>query len=229
MSTAELSLPFGLGLASSLHCAQMCGPIVLSYSLASGRSLHAHALYNLGRITTYTLLGAAAGAIGSVFRLAGRLVGIEQWVALIAGILMILAGVITYGLLSNQKLVQIGEKFSVASLFARRIGRLISSKNPLSKLALGLAMGFLPCGLVYAALLRAVAAEGPLDGAAAMLAFGSGTFFALFGLGAFSSLIGARLGRWSNQIAAVSIILMGIVLIWHGVRPVTIGPSCHHQ
>lgn len=207
----------------------MCGPIVLSYSLTSGRSLRAHALYNAGRITTYTLLGAVAGALGSVFRLAGRLVGVEQWVALAAGILMIITGIITYGIVSNQRLVQIGEKFSVASLFARRIGRLIQSKNPLSKLALGFTMGFLPCGLVYAALLRAVAAEGPVDGAAAMLAFGSGTFFALFALGAFSSAIGARLGRWSNQIAAVSMIVMGIVLVWHGVRPVTIGPSCHHQ
>jgi sulfite exporter TauE/SafE len=229
MSIAELSLPFGLGLASSLHCAQMCGPIVLSYSLTSGRSLRAHALYNLGRITTYTLLGAVAGALGSVFRLAGRIVGVEQSVALAAGVVMIIAGIITWGLLSNQTLVQIGEKFSVASIFARRIGRLISSQNPLSKFALGFTMGFLPCGLVYAALLRAVAAEGALDGAAAMIAFGSGTFFALFGLGAFSSVIGARLGRWSNQIAAVSIILMGVVLVWHGVRPVAIGPSCHHQ
>ena len=229
MTIAELSLPFGLGLASSLHCAQMCGPIVLSYSLTSGRDLRAHAMYNAGRIATYTLLGAAAGAIGSVFRLAGRLVGIEQAVALAAGILMIIAGIITWSAFANQKLIQIGSKSGIASALARRAGRLFSSKRPVSKLALGFLMGFLPCGLVYAALLRAVAAEGAVDGACAMLAFGSGTFFALFGLGAFSSVIGARLGRWSNQIAAVSIILAGAVLIWHGVKPVTIGPSCHHQ
>lgn len=209
MTFAELSLPFGLGLAGSLHCAQMCGPLVLSYSLTSGRDWRAHALYNLGRIATYAALGAIAGALGGVFNMAG-----QKTAMLVGGILMVVAGILI--LLPDRGLVQIGAK----PLFSRSAGRFLISKNPSSKLFLGLFLGFLPCGLVYAALLRALAAGGALGGALAMAAFGLGTSFALFGIGMFSSFIGARLGRWSNQIAAASVLLMGILLIWHGLKPV---------
>jgi hypothetical protein len=227
MTFAELSLPFGLGLASSLHCVQMCGPLVLSYSLPMGRSLRGHLFYNLGRIATYSMLGAAAGAIGSVFHLAGRLVGIEKSAAIVAGVLMIVAGILISGVAPTGSLVQIGGRLNVTSLFSRSIGRLIASRNPRSKLGLGMVLGFIPCGMVYAAMFRAIAAEGPLGGALAMMAFGLGTSSSLFTFGAFSSFIGAKLGRWSNQIAAASIILMGLILLWHGLKPVTIGPDCH--
>ncbi len=227
MSFLDFSLPFGLGLASSLHCAQMCGPLVLSYSLASGRGLRTHAFYNLGRIATYAMLGTVAGAIGSVFRLAGHLVGIERAAALAGGTLMIVAGILTSGVVRNTGLVQIRGRFSITRWFAKPVSRLISSKAPVSKLWLGVLFGFIPCGMVYAALMRAIAAEGPAGGALAMAAFGLGTSFTLFGIGAFSSYLGARFGRWSNQIAAVSIVAMGVFLVWHGLKPVTVGMSCH--
>ena len=62
MTPLEVSLPLGLGVVSSLHCAQMCGPIVLSYSMAGRSSAAGHLCYNGGRIATYALLGALAGA-----------------------------------------------------------------------------------------------------------------------------------------------------------------------
>jgi uncharacterized protein len=228
VTLAELSLPFGLGLASSLHCVQMCGPLVLSYSLPAGRDWRTHAFYNAGRITTYAVLGAVAGVLGSVFKMAGHLVGIEQTASLIAGILMIVTGVLIAGVLPSRGLVRIGNRFSITSILSRSVGGLLTSKRPISKLWLGLLLGFIPCGLVYAALLRALAAEGPAGGALAMIAFGAGTSFALFAVGWFSSFIGAKLGRWSNQIAAISIVLMGVLLLWHGLKPVTVGPACHH-
>ena len=60
----ELGLVFLLGLVSSLHCVQMCGPIVLAFSLPLPRpeALRAHLRYNAGRILTYAALGALAGA-----------------------------------------------------------------------------------------------------------------------------------------------------------------------
>lgn len=224
MTWVDLSLLFGLGIASSLHCAQMCGPLVLSYSLRGGPSFRAHAFYNLGRITTYALLGAAAGMVGSVFRLAGSIAGIEQSLALIAGLLMIAAGIVVSGIIPRTNFVQI----KTPSLLSRTAGRLLGNPKPLGKLWLGLALGFLPCGLVYAALMRSLAAPNPIQGALAMIAFGLGTSFSLIAVGMFSSLIGAKLGRWSNHIAAAGFVLMGVVLLWHGFKPVTVGPNCHH-
>ena len=68
MTPLDLTLPLALGVVSCLHCAQMCGPIVLCV----GRAAADHLAYNAGRIFTYSALGALAGAAGQgVVRLAG--------------------------------------------------------------------------------------------------------------------------------------------------------------
>ena len=72
MTPLEFSVVFSFGLAGGLHCAQMCGPLVLAYSLPlRGGAMRAHLAYNAGRIATYTLLGAVAGAVGQAIRLPG--------------------------------------------------------------------------------------------------------------------------------------------------------------
>jgi sulfite exporter TauE/SafE len=85
-------------------------------------------------------------------------------------------------------------------------------------------LGFLPCGLIYAALLKALEAGGAWAGALTMLAFGLGTAGALAGIGVVSSLAGPRLGRWSNRVAAVAVMLFGAILLWRGL---TAKPVCH--
>jgi sulfite exporter TauE/SafE len=90
-----------------------------------------------------------------------------------------------------------------------------------------LLLGFLPCGLLYGALLTAVSTGTPAAGAASMLAFGAGTALALVGIGVFSNYIGARLGRWSNELAGASLLLMGAFLLWRGLLQVAAAHSCH--
>ncbi len=220
MTLLDIWLPVGLGLASSPHCAQMCGPLVLAYSLGSQSRLRAHLFYNVGRIATYSLLGAVAGALGAAMGMIGKLAGIEQAAALAAGMLLILAGFLTAGLVPRSGLASIANN-RIASLFHKKVNRLITSSNPLSKLGLGIALGFLPCGMVYAALLKAMASNGPAGGAVTMALFGLGTSVSLVTIGAFSSIIASRLRRWSNLIAAVSMLAMGALLLWHGLKPLT--------
>ena len=71
----ELGLMFALGLVGSLHCVQMCGPIVLAFSLPLNRpdALRANLGYNAGRILTYAFLGALAGSVGGGIGMLGRL------------------------------------------------------------------------------------------------------------------------------------------------------------
>ena len=87
----ELGLIFILGLVSSLHCVQMCGPIVLAFSLPLSRSqaLRAQLHYNAGRILTYAALGALAGALGGGIGLLGRLAGLASGARVFAGSAMI--------------------------------------------------------------------------------------------------------------------------------------------
>ena len=219
----DMSVPFGLGVVSSLHCAQMCGPIVLSYSMGGRGKMASHLYYNCGRLTTYAFLGAVAGqAMGWM----GRLAGIEQTAAIVSGILMIIAGVFMTGSVPTQRLVQL-DRTGISKRFSRTIGRLVLAPRALSKLWLGLAMGFLPCGLLYAALLKAASTGSAVSGAASMVAFGAGTAGALLGLGLFSSAVGFRLGRWSNAIASASVVLMGAVLVYRGWIARIPQMSCH--
>ncbi len=222
----ELSVPFGLGVVSSLHCAQMCGPIVLSYSMGGRGTAASHLCYNGGRLTTYALLGAVAGAAGQAMGLVGRLAGMQQTAAIVSGVLMIIAGIFMTGSVPTQRLVQL-DRTGISKLFSRTIGRLMLAPGALSKLWLGLAMGFLPCGLLYAALLKAASTGSAVSGAASMVAFGAGTAGALLGLGLFSSVVGFRLGRWSNAIASASVVLMGVMLLWRGWIARIPQMSCH--
>jgi sulfite exporter TauE/SafE len=172
----------------------MCGPIVLAFSLPLNRAdaVRANAAYNAGRILTYAILGAVAGAVGGGIGMLGRLAGLASGARVFAGSAMIVAGILMIGLLPSNGLVTIQNR-SLTKRFSKLIGQRLLAPN--GKFTLGLTLGFLPCGLIYAALLKAVDSGNALAGAATMLAFGSGTAVALFTLGAASSFF--RLPRWS--------------------------------
>jgi len=232
MTLLQFWLMFGLGLISSIHCVQMCGPIVLSYSLplasrTGGRRelAWAHLWYNLGRVTTYTLLGALAGAAGGAIGLASRLAGIAQGSRIFAGAAMILAGVYLSGWVRRGNLIRIDSP-GLSARLARAGKRFMLAVAPSSKFRLGLLLGFLPCGLVYAALLKAVDAGNTLGGALTMLAFGLGTSLALAATGLATTSFAGRLRPWSSALAGVSIMLAGALLIWTGVAP---GAHMHHH
>lgn len=215
MTLLDISVPFVLGLVSSIHCSQMCGPIVLAYSLplrSKGRgAIAAHLAYNAGRITTYSLLGAIAGAAGGGMTSLARLAGIERGAAIVAGVAMILAGIFMAWRLPAQALIRIGG--SGSTRLSRIAAGLLQAPGALNKLILGLVLGFLPCGLIYAALMKAVDAGSAAEGAVSMLAFGAGTSGALLAIGLFCSTITARLGRHASAFATIGVVLLGVFVL----------------
>jgi sulfite exporter TauE/SafE len=230
MSLVEISLVFALGLAASLHCVQMCGPIVISYSVSLAHAgvfkrdmVWAHLSYNAGRVITYSALGAVAGAAGSGIGMLGKLAGLASAARLLAGGAMVVTGILMLRVLPRKVLVQV-ERRGVMALFSRSIGRLLVSSRALGKFGLGLMLGFLPCGLIYGALLKAVETARPLAGALTMAAFGMGTAVALLAMGMASSFAGLRMGAWGNRLAGASILLAGAILVWRGFAA---GPVCH--
>lgn len=244
MSAWEFYLIFTLGLVSSLHCVQMCGPLVLSYSLPLGshkfsRQILAHLSYNAGRIITYSILGIIAGIFGGTVGFVGRLAGYENVAAIVAGALMVVAGIIMLDLVSIKKL----QKFNpllYTQKFLRPLGSRLSSTSIGSKFSLGLMLGFMPCGLIYAALFKAMATGTMLAGAMTMIAFGLGTSASLLAIGIFSSAFSLKLSRWGNRLAAVSVLLLGLFLVSRGVMPLMASaqqnstqeaevPACHRQ
>ncbi|HEX9047786.1 MAG TPA: sulfite exporter TauE/SafE family protein, partial [Verrucomicrobiae bacterium] len=86
----DFGIAIALGVLGSLHCAAMCGPLLLALPVSSGqpgRFLAGRMVYQLGRISTYCLLGVIAGLLGkSVF-----VAGLQRWISIVLGV-AILAG-----------------------------------------------------------------------------------------------------------------------------------------
>ncbi len=219
----EFYVIFALGLVSSLHCVSMCGPIVLSYSLPLGSKkigaqFLAHIAYNLGRILTYSALGSIAGLLGGSVGFIGELAGFQNVAAIFAGVLMILAAILMLDLIPSGRLQRFNPLLYTAR-FLRPLGSRFSSTSIASKFTLGLFLGFLPCGLIYAALLKSIATGTALAGALTMAAFGLGTAASLLAIGIFSSALSLKLSRWGSRMAAVSVLLLGIFMVTRGVMP----------
>jgi len=203
-----LSGLFLTGLVGSLsHCTGMCGPFVLSQVAARLEAVPAAGLnewhrlsggallpYHLGRATTYAALGAiAAGAAGTLagwggFRFLAALLLAAAAVALLSMAVPGLKALLTASP-SPAGWWSRGLGRWAAPLFARPIG--------LKGWALGVLLGFLPCGLLYAALAAAAASGDALAGALAMLAFTAGTVPALLVIGLLGQ---AAAGRWRQPL-----------------------------
>jgi sulfite exporter TauE/SafE len=213
---------FAAGLIGSLaHCSLMCGPLVLAQVMArlgaipAGpggelRRLAGAALlpYHAGRLLTYAGLGALAAAGAGLLRdlPAARYVG--------AGLLALAAL-----LLALQAVPRAGVAgFAVAGGgWARRLGPLLAAPTGGRGLLLGLALGLLPCGLLYAALAAAAATGDPGRGALAMAAFGLGTVPMLAAI----ALLGEGVaGPWRQRLRRFAPLLLLVNAGWLGVLAV---------
>lgn len=215
----EYGLVVVAGLLASFHCVGMCGAIVVAYStqpllenagLQTKSGFLLHTAYNGGRILSYALLGAAAGIAGMAIS------GIEQigqYVAVIGGGVMIVAGLALLGILP------LPSRFSLtvaSGVLTKLHGKFLRERTLRSKLSLGLLTPLLPCGILYAMLAKAAAAGSALNGAITMALFAVGMAPSLMLIGSVSSFFSARTRKGAEQLAAVTIFLMGIILVLRG-------------
>ncbi|MEX2647671.1 MAG: sulfite exporter TauE/SafE family protein [Alphaproteobacteria bacterium] len=209
---------FLAGLAGGFaHCAGMCGPFVLGQAAAGGaprpsgrtRRLLAAALlpYHLGRATTYALLGAVvAGGAGLVARFAD-----VAWLAvplLLAAAALISAQAFGVAVPSRRRAGPLAALARIAAGLAPGLGRRGSG----GRYALGVLLGFLPCGLLYAALAGAAATAHAGLGAAAMVAFAAGTAPALMLVGFAGHGLARRAGAALRVVAVVLLIVNAATL-----------------
>lgn len=225
----DISLAFITGLLSSLHCAGMCGPLVLAYSAVDarnesegGRYLLSHLIYNAGRILSYAIVGAALGLVGGSV---STLRGVGFWFSFLAGILTI-----AFGLVAFRRGFSFGDSPSagssagasrmlerVLSVYRKSFGALISRGGLESKFYIGLLTPLLPCGLLYGMFIRSAGTGDPVEGALMMAAFGAGIVPALIGAGLVATYLSGRVRSWAERIAALMLVLMGASLIWRAL------------
>ena len=165
---------FLVGLLGGTHCVGMCGGIVSAMSMGGQAGWGLHLAYNAGRILSYAVAGAVAGALGAAsLGLEGQ-VPVRMVLYFIANLMLVALGLYLIGL-------------SGALAFTERAGQALWRRvQPLTRrflpvrgvaqaFPLGMLWGWLPCGLVYSALASALTAGSAGRGAAMMLAFGLGT------------------------------------------------------
>lgn len=212
MTDFGLLSAFLVGLLGGVHCVGMCGGIVTAFSLRRAGQAPVfgfHLVYNLGRIGSYTFIGALGGALGRGLSLAG-LAHMQNLLYALAQIVLVLLGLYLAGWSSW---VLVFER--VGGALWRRLqplfARLLPVRTLPQALLAGAVWGWLPCGLVYSVLIATLAAGGAAGGAALMLAFGLGTLPNLLGMGVFAA--GLKLfmqNRWVRRAAGLMVAGFGV-------------------
>lgn len=202
------------GVLGSLHCLGMCAPILWAVpQKQSKRQLwwKNRFFYNIGRASTYALLGALIGLLGEGISFAG----FQQKISIATGVLILLLLFTTNGVVltrfRNKKII------SFMRLVRSKIGELISKNSPWAHLRLGIWNGFLPCGLVYMALLASVSMGSILGGALYMFIFGLGTFPMMLAAAFFGSHLKSLKPAIFSKLVPFTIAIISILLIIRGM------------
>jgi sulfite exporter TauE/SafE len=191
MTATLLASMLLLGIASGVHCVGMCGGIVAAFSaqpaLLREKSFFwkRQLAFNLGRVSTYAAMGGIAGTLGSAGAWIAGASAAQAALLVAANLLLILVGVHLSGLAAPLAKLELAGRPLWQRVQPLAV-RLASAPTLPGAFGAGMAWGFLPCGLVYAALAAAVMAGSSTLGATAMLAYGLGTTPWLLGAGALA-------------------------------------------
>ncbi|MDT0605760.1 sulfite exporter TauE/SafE family protein [Croceitalea rosinachiae] len=203
-----------LGFLGSLHCLGMCGPIAFMLPLDrtnTTKKLMQLSIYHMGRMLSYGFLGLLFGFVGKGL----YLFGFQQKLSIAVGIVMICLVILPDKYL---------KKFSVAKpiygLLGKvksRLGQELKKRTPDTFLTIGFLNGFLPCGLVYMALLGAVALGNPGQGGLYMMLFGLGTVPLMTSTVLLSGLSKGATKRTVERMIPVFVVLIGTLFILRGL------------
>ncbi|MDR1378440.1 MAG: sulfite exporter TauE/SafE family protein [Synergistaceae bacterium] len=214
---------FLIGVLTSVHCVAMCGGINLSQSFAPRSplpraleetlgarlaALQSGALYNLGRVVSYTFLGGVVGALGSAVSFSGNARG---WVQLVVGVFMVVMGLNMLNVFPwLRKLNPRLPKF-----FADKIH---SGDRKRAPLYVGLLNGLMPCGPLQSMQLYALSTGNFTEGALSMFLFSLGTLPLMLGLSVLSSLLSKKFTHGMITVGATLVVVLGVAMFGNGMN-----------
>jgi uncharacterized protein len=225
-------IAFNLGLFSTIHCVGMCGGIITAMMFATPDGEQKNKLkifnrslaYNIGRVTSYSIAGLLSGLLGL------KIVGLSEngsahlILQIIAALVLIALALNILGLLPFKRIL---ESFGMKLWkHIQPLGKGLFPINTFSRAYFfGMLWGWLPCGLVYSALLLSLSSGTPIKGMLIMLFFGLGTLPGMLAVGYFSDYLNRI--KDNSQLKKVTAILM--VLIAISLPASTVYFSKHHN
>ena len=202
-------LLFVVGLLTGFHCISMCGGFVVSYTAKDaqeGRKSHkSHLMYGLGKLVSYTVIGAAFGLLGSIIAFTPMMRGIA---GLLAGAFLILFGLKMLNVLPILRKIQI----RTPKFITKFVG--IKSKESSSPLIIGLLNGLMiACGPLQAIYIMAAGTGSMIEGAKLLFVFGLGTLPLMLGFGYFASMISAKATHKILKASGAIVIILGLIMM----------------
>lgn len=212
---AMWSTAFVMGLLGGAHCIGMCGGIIGALTMASNHHSSRKrwlliGLYNTGRILSYVVIALV------FYLLVDALESYFSWrfMRVVAGFLLIAMGLYLAdwwrGLVYLEKLGGIFWRF--LQPLSRR---LIPVKYYRQAFVLGALWGWLPCGLIYSALVYSATASSAFSAGITMFAFALGTLPAVLITGLFAEKIMSYIKhRISRTIMAILMMVFGLWVLY---------------
>jgi sulfite exporter TauE/SafE len=204
-----------MGLVGSLHCVGMCGPLALALPYQTGSRVHALGqvlLYQFGRITTYSLLGAMIGFVGRGLFLAGW----QSGFSIFLGILLLAAAIFAIDI--EHRLASVSGIRQVHVWARKNLAKWMKQPGSTAMLFIGALNGLLPCGLVYMAVAGAVTANSIPEGAAFMAFFGLGTLPMMTAVAMAGQFISLKWRNRARKLLPLFLIIFALFFIARGLN-----------
>lgn len=205
---------FVIGFVGSLHCIGMCGPIILAMPVHTGEPVERiirSIIYHGGRASTYAILGSVIGLAGGAFLIIGH----QQTISIVIGVLIILAAITPKKLMTKVDPTVCLGRLNIK--IHSRLANWFKGRTIGSTLVMGMLNGILPCGLVYVALAGALASGNSLTAASYMLVFGLGTFPALLLVHLTGDLLSIGIRNKLLKLMPAVYVVLGLLFILRGL------------
>ncbi len=209
----QLWTAFMVGLVGSVHCVGMCGPIAMALPYGRQRELTKLKnilLYNSGRIFTYSLMGAVIGLVGKGFFVAG----VQSEFSIIIGILLLIVAIFSIDVETKVIAIPFVDKLMVK--LQQNLSRLLKKHTGNSLFMVGVLNGFLPCGLVYFAIVGAVSTGQLVNGILYMAFFGLGTLPMMLSISFAGSYVSVKFRNTLKKMYPVFLIGFAVLFILRG-------------
>ncbi|MCK5815857.1 MAG: sulfite exporter TauE/SafE family protein [Flavobacteriaceae bacterium] len=203
-----------LGLLGSFHCIGMCGPIAFVLPLNRENNFKKAgqiSLYHLGRLLSYSFIGLIFGLIGKGL----FLMGFQQRISILVGVLMIVIVLIPARVFNRYNFSK--PLYSFIGKVKSNLGKLLKNKSNKALFTIGILNGFLPCGLVYMALVGSIATGHSTLGALYMFIFGLGTVPLMTTAVYLGNILSISIRTKIQKVIPVFVILIGILFILRGM------------
>lgn len=203
-----------LGLAGSFHCIGMCGPIAFLLPVdrsSKSKMFFQTFLYHFGRLLSYSIIGILFGLIGKGLYLAG----FQQRLSILMGIVMIAIVLIPVSIFNKYNFSK--PFFKIIGVVKHELGLYLKKKSNKAILSIGFFNGFLPCGLVYMALLGSISTGKVVDGVLYMIIFGLGTIPLMTSAVFLGNFVNLSLRNKIQKAIPFFVVVIGLLFILRGL------------